>query len=177
LVYSSERQGDAIFGLVNVADHAEHTPMSLNPGVDYVLCTKTTYMGEAGVTYGFVLGFPGCLLSISSKALAGAGFSHTRTTYALNGATPLAAIQSMLADPGVTAAQAEQTARELAAAVPGSRVVELARLAALRVKTGWFSRGIYYKQPGDRGWSGLPLADGSASAEAFAKFYASQLRE
>ncbi|HGG57454.1 MAG TPA: hypothetical protein ENK31_06625 [Nannocystis exedens] len=151
--------------------------MPMIDGTDYVLCTKTTRMTSAGVTTGFVVGLPNCIVCLPTRAFAGAGRTHVRTTYSLAEGPPLTVVQAMLADPQVTPQQAESTLRELASKSEAALVVETARLAALRIKLGWFSRGLYYKQPGDRGWSGFPLSDGAACAKAFARFYADQLRE
>ena len=151
--------------------------MPMIEGTDYVLCTKTTRVTSAGVTMGFVVGLRDCVVCLPTRAIAGAGRTHVRTTYSLAEGPPLAAVQAMLTDPQVTPQQAEATLRELASSSEAGLVVETAGLAALRVKSGWFSRGLYYKQPGDRGWSGFPLSDGAACAKAFASFYADQLRE
>ncbi len=151
--------------------------MPMIDGTDYVLCEKTTRVTPAGVTMGFVVGLPRCFVCLPSRAISGAGRTHIRTTYSLAEGPPLSAVKAMLADGSVTPAVAEATLRELAGSTDAGLVVDTKGLAALRVKTGWFSRGLYYKQPGDRGWSGFPLSGGAAIAQAFARFYADQLRE
>lgn len=151
--------------------------MPLTPDTDYVLCEKSTRVTPAGVTMGFVVGLPDCFVWLPSRAVSGAGRTHVRTTYRLADGPPLDAVRAMLADPAATPDQVRATLRELASGSEAGLVVDTAELAALRVKTGWFSRGLYYKQPGDRGWSGFPLSGGAAIAQAFARFYADQLRE
>ena len=149
--------------------------MALQAGTDYVFAPKTTWvLGQSGVVYGFVVGFRDRIVMLPKDAIGGAGRTITTTRFSVGGKPMLGAAQEMLADPSTTTEEVATALGELAQSNPDGLLVLLAPLKSLRVKTGWFSKGVYWKMPEHRGWRGLPL--GSA-APAFLEFYRTQLRE
>ena len=151
--------------------------MPVMHGRDYVLAPSTTYpFGASGVVTGFIVGLPDRLVMLPKGAIGGQ-FTIRETTFGIGGAPLFDAVAGMLGHPHQTLGGLAATLEELAAKVGGDAlVVRLPALKALRVKTGWFSRGIYWKLPEHTGWRALPLS-GKEVALAFHAYYAPQLRE
>jgi hypothetical protein len=139
-------------------------------GTDYVLAPKVTLLTGPGVTSGFLVGTRRFLFVVPIDAIRGAGRSVTTTTFTIDGRTPLESVRSLLAAPALTLPELEEAMHRLLSTVEGEWIVPIEALAEFRVKTGWFSRGVYYKRSGDRGYRGFPIS-GREHAERVRSFY------
>lgn len=146
--------------------------MGLVENQDFVLSPKTTYFGPAGLGEGCLLGTKRCLLGLP-KVIDTHVWNHsiTTTTYSVDGRDPVAAIRHLAALGETNIDVFEQWMRNLGAQASGAVFVELASQKRLKVKAGWFSKGVYYseKQSGP-GWGAFTLG-AKPDALAFVDFY------
>lgn len=144
--------------------------MAVVSGVDYVLSPKTTWaFGESGLITGVLVGLTQTLFFFPMTDLSG-------NPLLVKGKPAQPMVLAALEAPAMTADALDGCLRVLAQGEGNALILELAPLKALRVKNGWFSRGIYWKKPEHTGWRGLSLA-GKVVGAAFEAFYKSQLRE
>lgn len=156
-------------------DRRYNGPM-LVANVDYVLSPKTTWaFGQSGVVYGAMVGLPDRIVMLPKNAIGGAGMTVTSTKWSI-GDKPLAeALQIVLTDPSTTADELATFLDRHAEGNGDALVVRIADKKAFRVKTGWFSRAVMWKNPEHRGWRALPIS-GKANALAFQQFYAAKMK-
>ncbi|MCB9568318.1 MAG: hypothetical protein H6710_14100 [Myxococcales bacterium] len=146
--------------------------MALSEGSDFVFCPKTTYVGGAGIGEGCLIGTRRRLLMVPLRVDAAVwNRSVTTTTWRL-GDEPLGdAIARILRDPALTLGGLEETMGALAEEIEGAVLGKLDEARRVRVRAGWFSRGVYFsaREKGP-GWSGFPLK-GKPLALAWLDFY------
>ncbi|MEZ4380565.1 MAG: hypothetical protein R3A79_04420 [Nannocystaceae bacterium] len=135
-------------------------------------CPRTTYVGSAGVGDGCVIGTHTRLLMVPLRVdTAVWNQSVTTTTWQLGDEPIGAALAKILSASDLTRDGLNATLESLAARVKATALGKLDEAKRVRVRTGWFSRGIYYsaKEKGP-GWTGYPLK-GKPLAQAWADFY------
>lgn len=145
----------------------------LEEGKDYVYAPKTTYVGGLGVGEGCLLGTRRSLLMVPTKIDSVVWNRSITTTRFQLGNEPIAeGIRKLLVDPELDAATLEAMIGEIAAKVDGAAHHDLTQMKRLRVRAGWFSRGIYVnaKEGGVGGWAGYPLK-GKGRAQHWMMFY------
>jgi hypothetical protein len=99
--------------------------------------------------------------------------SHiTTTTYKIGGADPVQTLEALLADPKMTLVELNALLQDVAQQIPVAVLGDLTQMKRLKVRSGLFSRGVYYnpKESGVGGWVGYPLK-GKEQAELFRGFY------
>jgi hypothetical protein len=146
--------------------------MALIHGTDYVFCPKATYVGKLGVGDGCLIGTRNLLLLLPSRVDKVEWNRYIEVRIFQLGDDPVnVSIQRVLEGEGLTVDELEVFMRDAAAKLPGSEVGELTQMKRVRVRAGFFSRGIYYsvKDKGV-GWKGYPLK-GKAMAQSWVDFY------
>ena len=150
--------------------------MVLIKNTDYVFSPKMTFLGPAGQGEGCLVGTMNLLVSLPmvlTEIDVRTQVTETMTTrYSFGGKTPAQAIETT-AESCNGLEEFEITLQQLAEDEGDGVVVELAGMLRLKVKLGWFSKGIYYSEKAKGpGWKAFTLGDKDA-AQAFADFYAS----
>ncbi len=146
--------------------------MALVEGRDFVYCPKTTYIGSAGVGEGCLVGTRRRLLMVPLRVdTAVWNRSITTTTWQLGDEPIGAALARMLSASDLSVEALDSTLEALAEKVKATGLGKLDEAKRVRVRSGWFSRGIYYsaKAKGP-GWTGYPLK-GKPLAQAWLDFY------
>ncbi len=146
--------------------------MALQEGIDYVFCLKTTYIGSLGVGDGCLVGTRSLLLMVPLKVEAVVWNSHvTTTTFQLGNEPVNAGIARVLSQAALTVEELEAFMRQTVGRLEGAALTELHTQRRVRVRSGWFSRGIYCseKEKGP-GWMGYPLK-GKELAQRWVAFY------
>ena len=144
--------------------------MAIIEGRDYVLARSMTYTGSGGVGKGCLAGTMELLLLLPSKVHRGGGRRIEEVDIYLQGESVPVYLENFLRDPGRRPVDLNQGLRDLAEKVDGSRLIDLSRVRRLKVRTSFFSRGIYLSENNSGpGWTGLPLM--KQDAAAFRNFY------
>ncbi len=146
--------------------------MALVDGRDFVYCPKTTYIGSAGVGDGCLIGTRTRLLMVPLRVdTAVWNRSVTTTTWQLGDEPIGAALARVLRASDLTVDALNRTLESIDAKVEATSLGRLDEAKRVRVRTGWFSRGIYHsaKAKGP-GWTGFPLK-GKPLAQTWCEFY------
>lgn len=144
--------------------------MSLSEGSDYVLAEGVTYHGNEGVGKGCMVGTQRLLLLIPTHVQTATMRRVTTRSWTLRGEKPADMIGNLAAESDISPDDLEEILREVDARIPGARLFDLSEIGRLRVRTGFFSRGIYLnRKPSRIGGTGFPLR--RADARAFERFY------
>ncbi len=149
--------------------------MSLTKNTDYVFSPKMTFLGPAGLGEGCLVGTKKLLVSLpmvlTDVDVRSQVTEETTTRYSFAGKTPAEAIET-IAEDCEDLNEFEAMLQQLAEGEGDGVIVELAQMQRLKVKLGWFSKGIYYspKAKGP-GWKAFTLGEKKV-AQAFADFYA-----
>ncbi len=146
--------------------------MGLHEGRDYVFCAKATYVGALGVGEGCLIGTRNRLLMVPLKVQVVDWNRSVTTTQFTLGDEPLnVGLARVLGTTEMDVPALEAFMAGVAGEVGGSALVELDSRKRVRVRAGWFSRGIYHS---DRvkgpGWMGYPLK-GKRLAQNWVDFY------
>jgi len=146
--------------------------MALVEGRDFVYCPKTTYIGTAGVGDGCLVGTRRRLLMVPLRVDTTVwNRSITTTTWTLGDEPIGTALGRILSDASMTLGELEATLATINSKIRATSLGKLDEAQRVRVRTGWFSRGIYHsaKAKGP-GWTGFPLK-GKPLAQAWCDFY------
>lgn len=146
--------------------------MSLEYGVDYVFCPKSTYVGSAGIGDGCLVGTKRLVLVVPLKIETVVwNRSITTTTFQLGNEPVNTGIGRVLTQPEATLGELEQLMSTIHSDLTGAVLHDVGHYARVRVRAGWFSRGIYFseKEKGP-GWKGYPLK-GKEMAQHWVAFY------
>lgn len=146
--------------------------MALADGKDFVFCHRTTYVGTAGIGIGCLVGTRRRLLAVPlSVEVAVWNRSVTRTTFSLGDEPLNDGIARVLTGAELTVDELEEFLATIAGKLDGAALADLATAKRVRVRAGWFSRGIYHsaKERGP-GWTGYPLK-GRELAQRWLRFY------
>lgn len=146
--------------------------MALQQGRDYVFCPKTTYVGSLGLGTGCLVGTQRRLLMVPLQVeVVVWNRSITTTTFSLGDEPLNTGIARVLSGAELDVAGLETFMAEVAEGVEGSALVALDERERVRVRAGWFSRGIYHSdRPKGPGWKGYPLK-GKQMALEWLEFY------
>ena len=146
--------------------------MALEDGRDFVYCPKTTYIGSAGVGDGCLVGTRTRLLMVPLRVdTAVWNRSVTTTTWQLGDEPIGTALARILSASDLTVDALNTTLESINEQIAATSLGKLDEAKRVRVRTGWFSRGIYHsaKAKGP-GWTGFPLK-GKPLAQAWCEFY------
>ncbi|MFT5356525.1 MAG: hypothetical protein ACI9KE_003750 [Polyangiales bacterium] len=148
--------------------------MGLQDGRDYVFCAKATYVGNLGVGEGCLVGTKGRLLMVPLKVqVVDWNRSVTTTQFSLGDEPLNVGLARVLSTAEMEVPSLESFMADVAAKVAGSALVELNSCKRVRVRDGWFSRGIYHSNRAKGpGWKGYPLKD-KLVAQGWVNFYQS----
>ena len=147
--------------------------MAVVEGRDFVYCPKTTYIGSAGVGEGCLVGTRRLLLMVPlSVDTVVWNRSITTTTWKLGDEPIGTALARILSSGEMTLEELESTLEMVDAKIEAASLGKLDEAKRVRVRTGWFSRGIYHSaRAKGPGWTGFPLK-GKPLAQAWCDFYA-----
>lgn len=147
--------------------------MALNEGQDYVFSRKITYVGKVGIGDGCVIGTLKTLLVEPVKVETVQWHrSITTTTFKIGGGSPVETFENLLKDPNISLSELDNFLKQVSQGkVAGCYFYDLSQVKKIRVKTSFFSRGIYINNS-DRsigGWEGYALP--KPDAQKFQQFY------
>lgn len=142
--------------------------MSLSAGHDYVFVPKVTLVLN-GVTFAALVGTRKYLFIVPFESIAEAGRRVQTTKFSIDEKNPQEFLPQFLASPDLTLAEVEEFLMKTIEKDP-QYYLEIASLSEFNIKAGFFSKGIYYKKPGDRGFSGIGIS-GKENALALKEFY------
>ena len=144
--------------------------MAAVEGRDYVFARKMTYNGTQGVGKGCLVGTGELLLQLPVKTMKGKGRYVQDRDWFLDDKPVLQELENRLNDPDIRPGDLSSMLREVAGSMEGTELVDFAKVRRLKVKTSFFSRGIYTSEKsGGPGWRAFPLK--KQDAKAFQKFY------
>lgn len=142
--------------------------MSLTANSDYVFVPKITLVTQ-GVTFASLVATRKYLFIVPFENIAGNGSKVTTTTFFIDEKNPQEFLAEFLKSSDLTVAKLEEAIMKIIENDPDS-YLEIATLRELNVKAGFFSKGIYYKKEGDRGFRGIGIS-GKENALALKQFY------
>ena len=142
----------------------------MQPGRDFVMVDQLTYVGSAGVGKGCLVGTHNKLLVVPVRVTRAFGFTHHSTEWTLKGMSPSELIKNFVSEPGVKTQDLENLMTEISNQIEGSVLHDLHEIRRLKVKSGFFSRGIYLNtRDSNVGWTAYPLS--KLDIPVFVEFY------
>lgn len=142
--------------------------MTLTAKQDYVFIPKVTLVLN-GVTFATVVGTRKYMFIIPFESIAEVGRRVHNTKFSIDEKNPQEFLPQLLASTDMNVAQLEEYLMDLIEKNP-QYYIEIASLAEFNIKAGFFSKGVYYKRPGDRGFTGFGIS-GKENALALKEFY------
>jgi hypothetical protein len=138
-------------------------------GKEAVYAPKGDMMLSAGIAKVSVIGFKNKVYFIPKEAIGGAGMEVTTTKYFAEGKPMHEAIEEWVKDAGISTEDLKQRLDEL---FPRKEeyVLDLNSAKEFKVKSGWFSRGIYFKRADAKLRSACSVRDKEAIKD-FMEFY------
>ncbi|MEK7672376.1 MAG: hypothetical protein AAB373_00685 [Patescibacteria group bacterium] len=147
--------------------------MSLTPNIDYVFIPKVTLILEQ-ITFACVVATKKYIFVVPKEGLSGHGRTINTTTYTVNSKDPISGIKEYLENKDITVKDLEDFLNQILFEDLGlskdGYLVEVGKMAEFNIKAGFFSKGIYYKKPGDKGFTGIAIS-GKENAINLKNFY------
>ena len=147
--------------------------MALTNGVDYVFVPKATLILEQ-ITFACLVATKKYIFVIPKEGISGQGRIITTTTYSINSKDPISGIKEYLENKDITVKDLEdflnKTLFEELGLSRDTYLIEVAKLTEFNIKASFFSKGIYFKKPGDKGFTGFPVS-GKENAINLKNFY------
>ena len=153
--------------------------MALDIGTDCVLTGTFTTLGKSGINDVILLATKRFMFVVPFKSLQFESYRrHITSSFSLEGVDPREAVPALLKHEDATVENIEAYFQEALADTEG-QVIDVTALDALRIRLGggllgWLKKGLYYKPPGARGWSGVTGIK-KRDLAALHDFYADQL--
>ena len=122
--------------------------MALQLGVDYAFAKKISFLFETGVGNAFVVMTPKTLYMFPYDTTGGGGRTITTTTTTIGDQHPLLAIEALLADPETTPEHLAATITRWCEQVSGPKVHELSEFGRIKLRDGFFTRGVVLNPEG-----------------------------
>lgn len=148
--------------------------MALRNLQDLVICPKVSFMIDLGICTASAIATRSKIYLIPKDAIGGGGTTVTTTTFTIGGVEPIKAIESWLAEPNMNLTELDTRLTKMITQdwklSLEKYVLDVNAFAEFKIKAGWFSRGIYYKMPGQRGWRAVSVS-GKEYALALQNFY------
>ena len=126
--------------------------MTITRNTDYVFAEKSTLV-SGGVVFVSVIGTKNHIFIIPKEKLSGAGRTVINEKFGTDW------LKELLSNLQTTKESFEKTLR--GKLIP-TYILDINLFTDFNIKTSFFSKGLYYKKTGDRGWSGLPLSKNDA---------------
>ena len=142
--------------------------MALTEKKDFVFVPKATLVLN-GVTFACVVATRKYLFVVPFESISEVGRYTETETVSIGGTTPEEYIMNLVKLPDITVSKLEETLMKVIEKNP-DYFVEIAALAEFNIKAGFFSKGVYYKKPGDRGYTGIGIS-GKQNALNLQEFY------
>lgn len=142
--------------------------MSLTANQDYVFIPKITLVLN-GVTFASLIATRKYIFIVPFENIADAGSKVATTTFSIDQKNPQEFLSEFLKDSDLTVAKLEESLMKIINNDPQS-YLEIATLQEFNIKASFFSKGIYYKKAGDRGFKGIGVS-GKENALALKQFY------
>lgn len=142
--------------------------MALTEKKDFVFVPKATLVLK-GVTFACVVATRKYLFVIPFENISEVGRYVQTETVSIGGSSPEEFVRGLAQLPDMTVAKLEETLMKVIEKNP-DYFVEIAALAEFNIKAGFFSKGVYYKKPGDRGYTGIAIS-GKQNALNLQEFY------
>jgi hypothetical protein len=144
--------------------------MAVSRGVDYVLAERMTYHGIKGIGKGCLLGTREAVLQLPVQTMEGSGRTMGTRDWFIEGRQVAEYVTEALSEPSLKSSDLTGLLHDLAGKLEGSELVDLSSAARLKVKSSFFSRGLYIsRKHSGPGWRGFPMK--KEDAAAFAEFY------
>ena len=152
--------------------------MTLRNLQDLVICPKVSYMMDLGICTATAVATRNKIYLIPKEAIGGGGTTVTTTKFTIGGLDPVHAIERWLQEPDMNLTELDQRLCSMITQdwkLPLEKhVLNIGSFSEFKIKAGWFSRGIYYKMPGQRGWRAVAVS-GKEYALALQNFYPSNI--
>jgi len=144
--------------------------MALTEGRDFVLARNMTYTGTGGIGKGCLTGTMELMLLLPATVHRGSGRHTEEKDIFIEGKGVVQYLEETLARREMNTSNLSTILRDLAQQVEGARLIDLSAVRRLKVRTSFFSRGVYTSEKSSGpGWTGFPLK--KQDAAAFENFY------
>jgi hypothetical protein len=151
--------------------------MPVTAGRDYLVSPHIrTVLPGAGPSSACVVVTRAALYFIPYVSISGGGVTITRTTVTIGGMPPAQYVAGILADPNMTPQQLDQVLAGQCASIVGAVVKPLATFKRIKIRNGFFSRGVRLTERPDGLW-GNPLKENfgwrpsKAEVDGYAAFF------
>jgi len=134
--------------------------MAVSIGTDCVLTAPFTTLGKSGINDVILLATKRFLFVVPFKSLEFESYRrHVTSSFSLAGVDPREALPALLKQDEATVENIEAYLQEALADTEG-QVIDVTDTDAFKISIGggllgWLKKGLYYKAPGARGWSGV----------------------
>jgi hypothetical protein len=156
--------------------------MAVAAGKDYVFTPHLrTVLKGAGVSRACALVTRRALYMIPYVAITGGGVTITRTTVSIGGMPPADYVARLLADPQMTPEALDAAVGGQCASIAGAVARPLEQFRRIKIRSGFFSRGVYLTERPDGVW-GKPFVEvfgwrpAKQEVPAFSAFFAGDQR-
>ena len=146
--------------------------MALIEGTDFVFAPRGTFVTTdvSAVNVCSIVGTRRHLFVVMENVFEADSSKTVETTYSFGGRKPAEALRDLFNDAGMTLEKLQEVLGQMTKG-DSKFCVELDKLSEFKVKSGWFSRGIYCKQQGAWGYSPAAVINDKAVIQKFQAFY------
>lgn len=147
--------------------------MAITNGVDFIFIPKTTLVLDQ-ITFACIVATPKYIFVVPKEGISGSGRTINTTKYTIRSTDPITGIKEYLENKDLTIKELEEFLNKILFEDLNLKkdqfLIEIGKQHDLMIKASFFSKGIYYKKTGDRGYTGIAIS-GKDNALKLKNFY------
>lgn len=147
--------------------------MAISADVNFIFIPKATLILDQ-ITFACIIATPKYIFIVPKEGISGQGRTINTTKYTINSTDPITGIQEYIQNKDLNIKDLEDFLNKILFEDLNLQkdqfFIEIAKHPELMIKASFFSKGIYYKKTGAKGYTGIAIS-GKDNAIKLKNFY------